>query len=166
MSRTLREFCVLAVFCGAALRLAPEGGVRRVMKVLVTAVLLISLLGSVKGLDGAALLRETARVHESELRLRQRADDARRRLDRLVIEEELTEYILNKAGEKGVRILDTKLSLRWDSSGFWLPESAEIRGSGPTDAILGLLGELRAELGLQEDRLNWVDDDEGQGDTP
>ena len=37
MNLALRELCVLAVFCGAAQRLAPDGSVRRVMNVLVTA---------------------------------------------------------------------------------------------------------------------------------
>ena len=55
MNQALRELCLMAVFCGAALRLAPEGAVRRVMNVLVTAVLLICLLGIFDGFDADTL---------------------------------------------------------------------------------------------------------------
>lgn len=166
MNQALRELCVLAVFCGAALRLAPEGTVRRVMNVLVTAVLLIALLGAVDGFDADTLRVETARVRENELRFAQNAEEARRRLDRLVIEEELNAYIQNKAGEKGLRINRSEITLRWETEGFWLPDEVTLFGVGDTDAAARLLGELRAELGLSEERLRWVDDNENQGNPP
>ena len=161
MSQVLREFCVLAVFCGAALRLAPEGSVRRVMQVLVSAVLLIALLGAFESLDADTLRVETARVRENERRFAQSADDTRRRLDRLVIEEELRAYIQNKAGEMGLRLTEAEISLRWETEGFWLPDQVRLRGSGDAAAAARLLGELRAELGLREERLCWIDE-EGQ----
>lgn len=166
MNQALRELCVLAVFCGAALRLAPDGSVRRVMNVLVTAVLLIALLGVVEGFDKDTLHVETARVRENEQRFSLSAGEARRRLDRLVIEEELAAYIQNKAGEKGLRVERTEITLRWETEGFWLPDQVKLFGTGDADAKARLLGELRAELGLSGERLRWVGDDEEQRDPP
>jgi hypothetical protein len=159
MNQTLKELCVLAVFCGAALRLAPEGSVRRVMRVLVTAVLLIAMLGAAGGFDADTLRIETARLRENERLFAQSADDARRRLDRLVIEEELRAYIQNKAGETGLQLTAVEIALRWDTEGFWLPDEVKLRGRGDTAAAARLLGELRSELGLNEERLCWIDEE-------
>ena len=166
MNQALRELCLMAVFCGAALRLAPEGAVRRVMNVLVTAVLLICLLGVFDGFDADTLRVETARLRENEQRFTLNTEDTRRRLDRLVIEEELTAYIQNKAGDKGLHIKRTEITLRWETDGFWMPDEVKLFGKGDADAKTRLLGELRAELGLSAERLQWVNDDESQRDPP
>ena len=158
MRDALRTLCVLAVFCGAALRLTPEGGVRRVMQVLISALLLGELLSGLLSLP-TDLALDTARLRENENRLLQTAADSRERMNRLVIEEELRTYIQNKAAGLGVSLTAVELSLRWETEGLWLPDSITLRGTGDESAVSRLLGELGAELGIERGKLKWDGDD-------
>ncbi len=158
MRDALRTLCVLAVFCGAALRLAPEGGVKRVMQVLISALLLGELLSGLLSLP-TDLALDTARLRENENRLLQTAADSRERMNRLVIEEELRTYIQNKAAGLGVSLTAVELSLRWETDGLWLPDSITLRGTGDESAVSRLLGELGAELGIERGKLKWDGDD-------
>lgn len=158
MREALRTLCVLAVFCGAALRLTPEGGVKRVMQVLVSALLLGELLSGLLSLPSDLAL-DTARIREEENRLLLSSADARERMNRLVIEEELRTYIQNKAAGLGVSLSAAELTLRFETEGLWLPEAVTLRGTGEDTAIARLLGELGAELGVERDKLQWDGDD-------
>jgi len=158
MREALRTLCVLAVFCGAALRLTPEGGVKRVMQVLISALLLGELLSGLLSLP-ADLALDTARIREQENRLLLSSADARERMNRLVIEEELRTYIQNKAEGHGVSLSEVEISLRWETDGLWLPEAATLYGTGEETAVSRLLGELSAELGIRREKLQWDGDD-------
>ena len=158
MRDCLRTLCVLAVFCGAALRLAPEGGVKRVMQALVSALLLGELLSGLLSLPSDLAL-DTARIREQENQLLSSAADARERMNRLVIEDELRTYIQNKAEGLGVSLTAVEVSLRWETEGLWLPDAATLRGSGEEAAVSRLLGELGAELGIGRGKLQWDGDD-------
>ena len=158
MRETIRELCILSIFCGAALRLAPEGPVRRVTAVLCTAVLLLCVLGGVKALDldSYALTQNTLR--EQEQRFLSRAEDSRQRLDRLVIEQELQTYIQSKAEQSGLRILQLETELTWRTEGLWVPYALSLRYSGPSQQAERLAEELEAELGIPRERQRWSED--------
>lgn len=158
MREALRTLCVLAVFCGAALRLAPEGGAKRVLQVLVSALLLSELLSGVLALP-ADFAPDLARAQELERGLLQSAGETKERMNRLVIEEELRSYIQNKAAGLGVSLSAIELSLRWETEGLWLPEAVTLSGRGEEAAVSRLLGELGAELGISRDNLEWLADD-------
>ena len=159
MMQPLNGFCVLAVFCGAALRLAPEGTVRRVMSVLVSAILLLQLFTGIGLEDLESIPADLGRIREAEQRFRQESGELRERLDRLVIEEELRTYIQNKAEQHGVQISEVELELRWQTEGYWLPWSLKVVAGGTERDFAPLLRELSAELGLPEERLRWCADD-------
>ncbi len=159
MRESLHGFCVLAVFCGAALRLAPEGSVKRVMSVLVSAVLLLQVFSGLGWTDAADLADEIGRFREAEQRYQLESRQVRERLDRLVIEEELKAYIQTKAAGRGLTLTGIELELRWQTEGYWLPRSLTLRGSGTDTAARALLRELGAELGIEQERLKWSADD-------
>ena len=163
MSEWVRSFCVLAAFCGAALRLAPEGGVRRILSVLISAVLLTHAFQATLPADTQALEQGIGLLREREQRLLSESSDYVRRLDRLVIEEELRSYIQNKAGQKGLHVREIALELRWQTEGFWLPVALTLYGSGEREAAAELRRELEAELGIPGERQRWISDEGLEG---
>lgn len=157
MITALHRFCILAIFCGAALRLAPEGSVRRIMSVLVSAVLLISIFRFFGIHPTEELFRGLGKQQEYERRFAAQAQERRQGLDRLVIEEELRTYILNKASERGLQITGIRLEMRWQTEGCWLPWSVTMTGSGSESERRAFQRELEAELGVPSERQQWVD---------
>lgn len=159
MTASIRAFCVLAVFCGAALRLAPEGSIKRIMSVLVTAVLLLQLFASLGLRELDTLADDLGRMHEAEQRFSQETDALRQRLDRLVIEDELRTYILNKAEELGIGVAEIELELHWQTEGYWLPRAVTLHGSASEREAAALTRVLSAELGIRAEGLRWIADD-------
>ncbi len=155
MRETIQELCVLSVFCGAALRLAPEGAVRRVTSVLCTAVLLLCVLGGIRALDFDSYALEQGILREQEQRFRIAAEESRQRLDRLVIEQELQTYIQNKAEQRGLRILELETGLTWRTEGLWIPHALSVSYAGPHEQAERLAEELEAELGVPRERQRW-----------
>lgn len=162
MIPALRRLCILAVFCGTALKLTPLGGIKRVMNLLVTAVLMTQVLALI-GNPMKILTSETASAGERERRLLLNAEETRLQMDRLVIEDRLKTYILTRAEQVGLSVSRVELTLRWETAGYWLPDSAILTGRGESRKITRLLGELSAELGIAEERLRWEQDGSVEG---
>ncbi len=163
MSEWIRGFSVLAAFCGAALRLAPEGGVRRVMSVLICTVLLLNAFQSSFLVDPDPLERQIGRLREGEQRFALESSNYRQRMDRLVIEEELRTYIQNKAGNMDLELSGIELEMQWQTEGFWLPVGLTMVGSGDLTSVEMLQRELEAELGIPGERQQWIADEGMEG---
>ena len=154
MRDCIRQMCVLAVFSGALLSLTPEGGVRRVLRVLASAALLAALFNALGGLDRSAFAPELARYRELESSFSRKADETRDRLNRLVIEREYREYIEDRAAALNIAPEEIRFELRWSTEGFWIPERSHIRLTDPEgrDALAWI---LKTEFGIPPERQEW-----------
>ena len=97
MSGVIREICALSILCGVAMSITPEGGVKRVMGILSSAVLLIAILTPVRQFDFESYALELAKYKNSEAALSASGVDINERLNRLVIEDEYQAYIMDIA---------------------------------------------------------------------
>ena len=156
---TVRELCVIAVFCAVLLELIPEGGVRKIMSVLCSAVLILVSLGGVKQLDYDVYAREMSRLREEQAAIELDGEAMRERMNRLVIAQELETYILDKAEELGVPVIGAELSLAWSPEGFWVPRSATIHVKGRSESEHELSRILEAELGIPLAEQEWKRDE-------
>ena len=157
MIEGIREVCVLSIFCGAALSICPEGGAKRVLRLLSTAALLALILNSTGQLDLDAYPLELARYHEREQELTEQSGAAREQFNRLVIEREYASYIEDKAAALGIDAEEVRIAVRWSAEGLWVPESSSIRC--PDGEARRLLGEiLEADLGIASERQEWGED--------
>lgn len=157
MRDCIRELCVLSLFCGAALSLCPEGGVKRLLRCLGTAALLALLLNALGKLDLSGYPLDAARFHERERELSLMGDELRRELNRHVIEEEYAAYIQDKAAELGLTAEEIRIGVRWSAEGVWIPESSRIR-CGTAEERERLRTVLEADLGIPAERQEWIED--------
>ena len=158
MKDCVRALCILSVFCGAALSLCPEGGGKRVLRVLETAVLLAVILRGLGQLDLSPYTAELAKLHEKELELSGRAEALESRLDSLVIEEEYRAYFEKRAETCGVGPIEVHIRARWNKDGLWVPDSASIRLS--TDRGKEELSRiLTGDLGIPAEKQEWIIDE-------
>ena len=159
MQEGLRQICALSVFCGVLMNLTPSGGVKRIMAVLCSAALLCAILSNVQALDLGTYRLELARLREREASLQESGAALEERLNRLVIEEQLEAYILDKAAKLGLELPEVKLALSWSMEGFWVPNAVTIRYRGSEAARLALERSLEAELGIPAAEQEWSADD-------
>ena len=110
---SIRQLCAVSIFCGAAINITPEGGVRRIMQLLCTAALTMAILSPIKEIDFDIYALETARLREAEAAINESAERIDDRLNRAVIEEQCEEYILDKAEELGANVSGVNVQAQW-----------------------------------------------------
>ena len=155
IQQSIRQLCVLSLFCGAALSLLPEGGVKRVAEVVCTASLILALVSPLKALDMETYALEGAKRHELEAALASGGEAARQRLNRLVIEQEYEAYIMDKAQELGLEGLAADVEVQWSLEGLWMPYGVKISGACGQTGKERLSALLTADLGIPYERQRW-----------
>ena len=146
----LHRLCILSVFFGLMLSVAPDGGVKRVMNILCAAILILTILSPLKQLDIGEYALELAKNRELEASFMDDGKELNDRLNRLVIERECEAYIRDKATAMGI---DAKalIRARWDSNGLWIPYEIELDCARDER----LEAEIIAGLGIPKERQIW-----------
>ncbi len=152
---SLRQLCLMSIFCGAALSISPEGSVKKLMNVLVTAVLITAVLGPLRGFDFSEYALQKSKLNQQEHQLMESGADLSRRLNRLVIEDEYEAYIMDKAAELEIEISSLKIGVIWSTEGLWVPESVEITSTADTEKKSRLGRIITADLGIAPERQYW-----------
>ena len=124
MSEALRQLCGLSLFCGIALGLMPEGGVKKAASIACTVVLIMTVLLPLGALDLSEYSLELAKYREMGEQLEEKGSEARDSMSRTVIERECEAYIMDKAEVLGIELTAVKVRAFWSSEGVWVPESA------------------------------------------
>ena len=155
IQQSIRQLCAIALLCGAALSILPEGGVKRVAEVVCTASLILAIVSPLKSLDMEGYALESAKRHELEAALTDEAEDARRRLNRLVIEQEYEAYIMDKALELGLEGLAVDVEVQWSLEGLWMPYGASVSGVCGQTGKEKLSALMAADLGIPYERQRW-----------
>ncbi|MBQ7692551.1 MAG: hypothetical protein IJT29_02960 [Oscillospiraceae bacterium] len=145
----------LAFFCGAALYLCPEGGARRVLALLCTAVLTASVLSSLGEFDYASLTRFEARFNSAEAEITQTGRERGERLRLLLLEERAERYLAEKADALGLTLLEARIEAVRTEDGELLPYAASLRVAGAEESAEALSILLRDELKIPVERQEW-----------
>lgn len=163
IASAIRQLCAVSILCGAALSIAPEGVVKRVLEIVCSVVVISAVFQPLIGLDLTAYALELARTQELEAELEEQGTELNDRLNRLVIEERCGTYIMDKAQELGVELSGVWVTARWSLEGYWLPWSAELTGEAGDEQRAQLAGKLEAELGIPAERQQWSGDESTEG---
>lgn len=155
----IRQLCALSIFCGAAMSMAPEGSVKRVMGVLCSAALILAVIQPLKGMDLSQYALELAKYEEREAEFLEGGEDMNDRLNRLVIQEGYETYIKDKATELGIEMRSVSVSAQWNMDGLWVPESVELDGEGAGESKRELSRIIEAELGIPAERQYWSENE-------
>ena len=155
MTEALRQLCGLSLFCGIALGLMPEGGVKKAASIACTVVLVMTVLLPLGTLDISQYSLELAKYREIGEQLEERGDAFRDSMSRTVIEQECEAYIMDKAEAMGITVDTVKVRAFWNSEGVWVPESAEIRSGCGESEKKRLSDLIFADLGIPAENQEW-----------
>lgn len=154
ISSVIRQLCAMSILCGAAISIAPEGTVRRMLEIVCSVVIISAVAQPFIGVDFAAYALELARFEEREAEFLADNSELNDRLNRLVIEERYETYIMDKANELGAEVYSVEVSVQWSMDGFWTPYSVQI-SCGSHAGQKELSGRIEAELGVPAERQQW-----------
>ncbi len=152
---TLRGICAAAVFFGIMLTLLPEGKEKRIASLCVTAGLALMLLGLCRTLDWDSYAVSLAEERSAADTLVSGAEEERRELNRLVIERECGEYIMDKAAEFSLVVRSVKVNARWSRESVWVPESVSIVLTEDGAGRARLASLIEAQLGIPAQAQEW-----------
>ena len=152
---SLRGLCAASVLFGIALTLLPEGKEKRVASLCVTAALALMLLGLCRTLDWESYAVSLAEERSAADALVSGAEEERRQLNRLVIERECGEYIMDKAAELSLAVRSVRVSARWSREQVWVPESAVIVLNKDGEGRARLSALIEAQLGIPAQAQEW-----------
>ena len=156
----LKGICAAAVFFGIALTLLPEGRHKRVASLCVTAALGLMLLGLFRTLNVESYAVSLAEERAAAEAFTAGAEQERRELNRLVIERECGEYIMDKAGELSLSVRSVKVGVRWSREEVWVPESVSIVLDKDGEGRARLSSLIEAQLGVPPQAQEWsIEDD-------
>ncbi len=151
MQQLIQQLCMLSLFCGTALVLAPEGSAKRMMQMVCSVLLLCRMLQPLGELDFESYRLELGHRREREALFLDQGQEAWERMQRSVIEQQCETYICDKAEALGVETGEVSVTARWSTEGFWLPYSAKLS----CGYVKALSQYMEAELGIAEERQQW-----------
>ncbi len=159
MSGIMRQLCGLSFFCGIALGLMPEGGVKKAASIACTVVLIMTILIPLSKLELTEYSVELAKYREMGNELTDKGTEIRDSMSRTVIQQECEAYIMDKAETLGIEIAEVKVTAFWSGEGVWVPESVKIQ-SGCSEAERKRLSDvIFAGLGIPAENQEWSSND-------
>ena len=152
---TLRGICAASVFFGVALSLLPEGRERRAASLCVTAALVLMLTGLFRSFRWEEYAVSLAEMRSAADAISSDAETDRRELNRLVIEQECGEYIMDKAADLLLDLRAVSVRVRWSREGVWVPERVSLVLARDAPERMRLAALIEAQLGIAEENQEW-----------
>ena len=136
--------------CAVCMYLCPAGRVKYVLQMASACVMVLAMFSPFLKLrpdDYASIL---AAYREESIAVMSDSVSGAERLNRLVIEQEYAEYILDKAQTHGLTLASVSVRATWDSGGYWVPhEAVYVTGEAIPEAFVQ---ESTEELGIPKER--------------
>ena len=156
MQSALKSLVFLSFLSGAALYFCPEGGCKRVLKLLSAAIFVAVILSPLQELDYDVFSLEQARFASAEAEITHKTRLTEQMLKKALLQENCANYIASNARELGLSLKDAELELRQNDADEWLPYAITIRVTGEEDAAELLCRQIRDELGIPMERQVWT----------
>lgn len=152
---TLKGVCAASVFFGLVLTLLPEGKEKRVATLCVTAALTLMLLGLCRSISWESYAVSLAETRSAADAISTGAEEERRELNRLVIERECGEYIMDKAADLSLKLRSVRVTARWSREEVWVPDRVTIVLSEEGAGRGRLSSLIEAQLGIPAQMQEW-----------
>ena len=152
----LKTLIALSFFGGAILFICPPGGVRRVMGLLFTALLVTAAVSPLRGVDYDLFSLGEARLSSAEAEILHSSAESENLLKKLLLRQNCERWLEEQASQHGLSNISAAVTLAEDEWGNWLPYSVSVRANGSPEEAERLIGKLRNELGIPPERQEWT----------
>lgn len=155
VSSWLRSIAAAALVSSLSIAITPKGKVRRVLKAVCGVLVIIAVISPLTQCDEEYISMDLAEYRARAEEITGDAETSDMNLSRSIIEEELEEYILDKAEEAGAADIEVNITAEWNSDGYWYPYKVTITGNVSPSARSSLCSVIESELGIPTERQNW-----------
>ena len=152
-----------AVISGVSMSIVPKGSVKKILSLLCGFLMIYAFMSIGTDLDYSGLSMAMAEYRNESEEFTENAKETADNMNRRIIEEKLSAYILDKGKLEGAENLDAKVNLKWSSDGYWYPYSAVLYFTGSDAVKERLENYIEGELGIREENIEWCTYDEKQG---
>ena len=159
MNEALRNVISLSFIGSAVLFFCPEGGVKRVLRVLCTAMLAAEIIAPIRVIDYNVFSAVEARFSSAEAELLQNAGRSERTLKRVFFEQNCEEYVKGKAGQLGLKVLELTFEFQENGEDSWQPVAITVHAAGAGESAELLSRLIRDDLGVPIERQVWILDE-------
>lgn len=149
---SLISIALLAAVCDCLLS---NPTMKHLLRLIVYVSLITAMVTAVVHLDLSSYASALQQVHAAYAWDAASAEEKNRNLDRQIIESECSAYILNRAAELEVDVVQARVMMRWDTQGYWVPERAEIVISESGEDVSRLREAITVELGIADESQTW-----------
>ena len=156
MPTAVKTLIALSIFGGALLFLCPAGGVRHVMGMLFSAVLITAAVAPLRGFDYDLFSLGEARLGSAEAEILQNSSESESLLKKLLLQKNCERWLDGKAAELGLSIERAEIKLSQDEWGNWLPCALSIHAGGSPEEADRLVRTIHDELGIPPERQEWT----------
>lgn len=151
----VRSIAAAALISSVALAITPKGKVQRVLKAICGVLVIIAVISPIANGSVSEISLDLAQYRASADKIVGNAETANMNLSRTIIEQDLEEYILDKAKEMGAPDLQVDISSVWSDDGYWYPYQVTLTGEVNAPNRSKLSAVIESELGIPIERQNW-----------
>ena len=143
-----------AFLSAGLLALIPKGTSKKAAAVLCGLVMLLLALTPLAQLDYDALSEAISRLELEKEEARTGIEIRNQELVARIISGRVQAYILDKAAQFGVSLVDAQVTLQWSTDGYWYPYAVRLVTSGAVENSR-LAQIIEADLGIPRARQEW-----------
>lgn len=136
--------------CAVCMYLCPAGRVKYVLQMASACVMVLAMFSPFLKLRPDEYASILAAYREESIAVMSDSAGGTERLNRLVIEQEYAEYILDKAQTYGLTLESVSVRTTWDNGGYWVPHEAVYVTEEPLPEAF--LEKITEELGIPKER--------------
>ena len=164
MTEIIRSWVIgiagMSLITSVAMAITPTGRMRRTVSLVCGLGMIVVLIRPVMDFDYDSFARYMTDYSFGTDIIEKNLDGENERLTRLIIQEETSAYILDKAKSAGVQNAKISVDTKMDEDGVWYPWEVTIDGDFTSEQRTGIVGAIEGELGVPAERQYWSSDDE------
>lgn len=156
MNNFILQISVLSIVCGFITSFVPDGGTKHITQMLSTAILLCAVLQPLGRFNLESTDFWSTKINELESDFAEKNEVVCDSLNKIGIEEQCREYILDKARLKSLIDIDVSIELKESDEGVYVPWSVELYGSFSDRHKREMSELILRDLGIPEERQMWI----------
>lgn len=150
----------MSLVTSAVMALTPKGRVKKTVSLVCGLGMIVVLISPIMDFDYSSFAGYMTDYNFNLDGMGKKLDEENERLTRLIIQEETSAYILDKAKSAGAQNAKISVETKLDEDGAWYPWEVTVEGEFTIEQRVKIQSTIEGDLGIPAERQYWSTDDE------